>query len=31
MKLKVGDQQPKTFSVMTLLAQDSGVTHLAII
>ena len=27
---KIGEQVPKRFSVMTLLAQDSGVTHLAV-
>jgi len=30
MFLKIGDAIPKAFSVMTLLAQDSGVTHLAV-
>jgi hypothetical protein len=29
--LKVGQTIPKTFSFMTLLSQDSGVTHLAVI
>jgi hypothetical protein len=31
MPLKVGDTIPKRFSLMTLLAQDSGVTYLAVI
>jgi len=31
MVLKVGDTIPKRFSLMTLLAQDSGVTYLAVI
>jgi hypothetical protein len=31
MILKVGDTIPKRFSLMTLLAQDSGVTYLAVI
>ena len=31
MPLKVGDTVPKRFSIMTMLAQDSGVTHLAIV
>jgi len=29
--LKVGDTTPKRFSLMTLMAQDSGVTQLAVI
>jgi hypothetical protein len=31
MVLKIGETIPKRFSLMTLLSQDSGVTHLAII
>jgi len=31
MSLKVGDAVVRRFSLMTLLAQDSGVTHLAVI
>jgi len=31
MILKVGDTIPKRFSLMTMLAQDSGVTYLAVI
>lgn len=30
-KLKIGDAKPKTFSLMTLMSQDSGVTQLAVI
>jgi hypothetical protein len=31
MVLRVGETIPKRFSLMTLLSQDAGVTHLAII
>jgi hypothetical protein len=31
MVLKIGETIPKRFSLMTLLNQDAGVTHLAII
>jgi len=30
-KMNIGDMKPKTFSLMTMMSQDSGVTQLAII
>lgn len=30
-KLKIGDMKPRTFSFMTMLSQDSGVTNWALI
>lgn len=29
--LKIGDTEPKTFSFMTMVSQDSGVSHFALI
>jgi hypothetical protein len=30
-RMDIGDMKPKTFSLMTMMSQDSGVTQLAII